>query len=61
MKGCAKRHNTDFKSSQVKSSKVKSLIINNEFCFVQRATAQSKTGFFRGDDVPEAPPGYQAG
>jgi hypothetical protein len=28
---------------------------------VQRATAQSKTGFFRGYDEAEAPPGFQAG
>jgi hypothetical protein len=28
---------------------------------VQRATAQSKTGFFRGYGVAEAPPGFQAG
>jgi hypothetical protein len=28
---------------------------------VQRATAQSKTGFFRDFGVAEAPPGFQAG
>jgi hypothetical protein len=28
---------------------------------VQRATAQSKTGFFRDYGVTEAPPGFQAG
>jgi hypothetical protein len=28
---------------------------------VQRATAQSKTGFFRDYGVAEAPPGFQAG
>jgi hypothetical protein len=28
---------------------------------VQRATAQSKTGFFRDCGVAEAPPGFQAG
>jgi hypothetical protein len=28
---------------------------------VQRATAQSKTGTFRGYGVAEAPPGFQAG
>jgi hypothetical protein len=30
------------------------------FCIVQRATAQSKTGFFRFNGVAEAPPGFQA-
>jgi hypothetical protein len=49
------------KSSQVKSSQVKSLITNNAFCIVQRATAQSKTGIFRDYGVAEAPPGFQAG
>jgi hypothetical protein len=34
---------------------VKSLITNNSFCIVQRATAQSKTGIFRDYDVAEAP------
>jgi hypothetical protein len=34
---------------------------NNAFCTVQRATAQSKTGFFRDYVVAEAPPGFQAG
>jgi hypothetical protein len=28
---------------------------------VQRATAQSKTGLFRGYGVAEAPPGFHAG
>jgi hypothetical protein len=28
---------------------------------VKRATAQSKTGFFRDHGVAEAPPGFQAG
>jgi hypothetical protein len=28
---------------------------------VQRATAQSKTGIFRGYGVAETPPGFQAG
>jgi hypothetical protein len=40
-------------------SKVKLLIANNAFCIVQRATAQSKTGNFRGYGVAEAPPGFQ--
>jgi hypothetical protein len=40
---------------------VKLLITNNAFCIVQRATAQSKTGFFRDFGVAEAPPGFQAG
>jgi hypothetical protein len=31
---------------QKQASQVKSLIINNEFCIVQRATSQSKTGIF---------------
>jgi hypothetical protein len=44
-----------------KSSKVKLLITNNTFCIVQRATAQSKTGFFRHYGVAEAPTGFQAG
>jgi hypothetical protein len=43
------------------SSQVKLLITNNSFCIVQRATAQSKTGFFRGYVVAEALPGFQAG
>jgi hypothetical protein len=44
--------------SFVKSSQVKLLITNNAFCIVQRATAQSKTGFFRGYGLAEAPPGF---
>jgi hypothetical protein len=44
-----------------KSSQVKLLITNNAFCIVQRAIARSKTGFFRGYGVAEAPPGFQAG
>jgi hypothetical protein len=40
---------------------VKLLITSYAFCFVQRATAKSKTGIFRGNGVAEAPPGYQAG
>jgi hypothetical protein len=40
---------------------VKLLIINNAFCIVQKATAQSKAGVFRGYGVAEAPPGFQAG
>jgi hypothetical protein len=44
-----------------KSSQVKLLITYNAFCIVQRATAQSKTGIFRGYGVAEAPPGFQAG
>jgi hypothetical protein len=44
-----------------KSSQVKLLITNNAFCIVQRATAQSKTGFYRDSGVAEAPPGFQAG
>jgi hypothetical protein len=43
------------------SSQVKLLITNNSFCIVQRATEQSKTGFFRDYGVAEAPPGFQAG
>jgi hypothetical protein len=43
------------------SSQVKLLITNNAFCIVPRATAQSKTGIFRGYGVAEAPPGFQAG
>jgi hypothetical protein len=34
---------------------------NNAFCIVQRATAQSKTGFFCGYGVAEAYPSFQAG
>jgi hypothetical protein len=41
------------------SSQVKLLITNNAFCIVQRATEQSKTGFFRDCGVAEAPPGFQ--
>jgi hypothetical protein len=41
--------------------KVKLLITNNAFCIVQRATAQSTTGFFRYNDVAGAPLGFQAG
>jgi hypothetical protein len=33
------------------SSKVKLLITNNAFCVVQRASAQSTTGIFRGCGV----------
>jgi hypothetical protein len=43
------------------SSQVKSLITNNAFCMVQRATAQPKTGFFRGYGEAAAPPGFHAG
>jgi hypothetical protein len=43
------------------SSQVKLLITNYAFCIVQRATAQSKTGFFCDYGVAEAPPGFQAG
>jgi hypothetical protein len=43
------------------SSQVKLLITNNAFCIVQRATAQSITGFFRDYGVAEAPPGFQSG
>jgi hypothetical protein len=50
------------KVSQVaESSQVKLLITSNAFCIVQRATAQSKTGFFRDFGVAEAPPDFQAG
>jgi hypothetical protein len=40
---------------------VKLLITNNELLIVQRATEQSKTGFFRDYGVAEVPPGFQAG
>jgi hypothetical protein len=43
------------------SSQVKSLITNNAFCILQRATAQSKAGNFRRYAAAEAPPGFQAG
>jgi hypothetical protein len=43
------------------SSQVKLLITNNEFCILQRATVQSKTGNFSDCGVAEAPPGCQAG
>jgi hypothetical protein len=46
---------------QLFRSQVNLLITNNAFCIVQRATAQSKTGIFRGYGVAEAPPGFQAG
>jgi hypothetical protein len=46
------------KKNPVKSSQVKSLITNNEFCCAQRATALSKTGTFCGCGVAEAPPTY---
>jgi hypothetical protein len=42
------------------TSQVKLLITNNKFCILQRATAQSKTAFFRDYGVAEAPPGFQA-
>jgi hypothetical protein len=48
-------------SGVAKSSQVKLLVTNNAFSRVQRATAHSKTGFFRGYGVAEAPPGFQAG
>jgi hypothetical protein len=44
-----------------KLSQVKLLIINNAFCIVQRATAQSKIEILRRYGVLEAPPGFQAG
>jgi hypothetical protein len=38
---------------------VKLLIANNNsFCIVQRATARSKTGIFRGYGAAEASPGF---
>jgi hypothetical protein len=40
-------------------SQVKLHITNNAFRIVQRATAQSKTGFFRDYGVAEAPPGVE--
>jgi hypothetical protein len=40
---------------------VKLLITNNTFRIVQRATAQSKTGTFRGYGVADATQGFQAG
>jgi hypothetical protein len=43
------------------SSQVELLITNNSFFIVPRATAQSKTGMFRGYGEAEAPPGFQAG
>jgi hypothetical protein len=43
-----------------KLSQVKLLITNNALCIVQTATAQTKTGIFRGYGVAEAPPGFQA-
>jgi hypothetical protein len=36
-------------------------VANNAFFIVQRATAQSKSGFFCDYGVAEAPPGFQAG
>jgi hypothetical protein len=47
------------RSALVLSSQVKLLITSNTFCIVQRATAQSKTGFFRDFGVAEAPPGFK--
>jgi hypothetical protein len=44
-----------------KSSQVKLLITTYLFCVVQRATEQSKTGFFRDYGAAEAPPGFQVG
>jgi hypothetical protein len=41
-------------------SQVKLLITKHELCIVQRATSQSKTGFFRDYGAAEAPPGFQA-
>jgi hypothetical protein len=40
---------------------VKLLIINNAFCIVQTATAQSKKEIFRVYGAAEASPGFQAG
>jgi hypothetical protein len=45
----------------VKSSQVTTVMTNNTFCIVQRATAQSTTENFRDYGVAEAPPGFQAG
>jgi hypothetical protein len=39
-------------------SQVKLLTTNNACCIVQRATAQSKTGIFRGYGKAEAPQGF---
>jgi hypothetical protein len=47
--------------SNTESIQDKLLITNNSFCIVRRATAQSKTGFFRDYGVAEARPGFQAG
>jgi hypothetical protein len=44
-----------------RASQVKLLITNNAVCIVQRTTAQSKTGVFRGYGLAEAPPVFQAG
>jgi hypothetical protein len=43
---------------QVNSSQVTNHT-NNPFCILQRATAQSKTGIYRDNDVAEAPPGFK--
>jgi hypothetical protein len=43
------------------SSQVNILITDNSFCIVRRATAQSKTGFFRVYGAAEALTGFQAG
>jgi hypothetical protein len=52
----------NFRSTKVDgSSQVKLLITSYSFCIVQRATALSKTGFFRDCGVAEASPGFQAG
>jgi hypothetical protein len=56
---CAKGASGQQKKGDV-SSQVKLLITNNAFCIVQRATAQSKTGFFRDFGVAEASPGWAA-
>jgi hypothetical protein len=43
------------------NKKIKLIITNDAFFTVQRTTAQSKTGIFRGYGAAEAPPGFQAG
>jgi hypothetical protein len=43
-----------FERRRAESSQVKSLITNNSFFIVQKATAQLKTGIIRGYGVAEA-------
>jgi hypothetical protein len=57
-KETATYHRINFLATIMLSLQVKLLIPDNAFCIVHRATAQSKTGFFRDCGVAEAPPRF---